>query len=417
MILSSRGWAKRLNLTEKIIWVLMLTLLSSFYIFMTYSWGRYVFLGVTLLIAVFSVAVNRMRFKATLDSFHYHFLVLIAFTFMSAAWGLTTSDPIGKGVSFAEIFLCLFIVYNYCAFRDDGVYQLLSVIKWSGYVVSIYSLIYYGVDFIKEMVESGVRISNEYANINSIGMLVALSITIQIDQLFANRKVSLSALFCIPSFYMLVATQSRKAFIMLIAGVVVSAVFRNVDSKNGVKTAVRIIMIAAVSYIVIRQVLQLPIFAGIMKRLNNLEAYFTGEGDMGASAETRRVLIEIGMKQFRNSPILGIGIGCAHIIANQSIGMDAYLHNNYVELLACGGIVGFIIFYSFHIDLFMTFLRKRVFAADEAYLTCAALMIILFSMDYGCVSVYSKADYFFFMTFFLEAKRIKENDISVLYYR
>lgn len=393
---------------DKIIWLLTLILFCSFTIFETYSWGRYVLLGVSVLIALFSIIDNSSNYRYVIGSYHYHFLALIFFTFMSSAWGMAFNDPISKGITLTEIFFCIFFVYNYYYYKEDGVYRLLSVIKWSSYLIAVYSLLFYGVDYITKMVQSGVRIENEYANINTIGMLTAVGITIQIDQIFANKRFSLSALFCIPSFYMLIATQSRKAFVMLIVGVVLSAVFRNVDSRNGVKTVIRICLITVISVVLIRQILKLPIFSAVMNRMDKLMASLTGEGDAGRSAMLRKQMVEIGLKQFKKTPLLGIGIGCSHLIVKPVIGSDTYLHNNYIELLACGGLVGLIVYYSFYLDLFYNYLSHRGFAYDEAYTTCLILMMILVVTEYGFVALFSKSTYFFFMVFFLEKARMTE---------
>ena len=50
---TSRGLFKRMSNKDKIIWLLTLILFCSFTIFETYSWGRYVLLGVSVLIALF----------------------------------------------------------------------------------------------------------------------------------------------------------------------------------------------------------------------------------------------------------------------------------------------------------------------------------------------------------------------------
>ncbi len=396
---------------DKIIWLLTLILFCSFTIFETYSWGRYVLLGVSVLIALFSIIDNSSNYRYVIGSYHYHFLALIFFTFMSSAWGMAFNDPISKGITLTEIFFCIFFVYNYYYYKEDGVYRLLSVIKWSSYLIAVYSLLFYGVDYITKMVQSGVRIENEYANINTIGMLTAVGITIQIDQIFANKRFSLSALFCIPSFYMLIATQSRKAFVMLIGGVVLSAIIRNIDSRNGLKTAVRIVLIAVLSYFLLRQILKLPIFSAILERMDKFLATITGEGEMGYSALLRKSMVEIGMRQFKKTPILGIGIGCSHLIVMPVLGLDTYLHNNFVELLACGGIVGTLIYYSFYLDIFYNYFIYRA-VRDEALGTCFIISTLLFAMDWGRVSLYSKSTYFYFMIFFIEIALLKRRSVS-----
>lgn len=407
---TSRGLVKRMSANEKLIWFLTVTLFSSFTIFEHYSWGRYVLLGDTILIAAVAAIDNKSKYRFIIGSYHFHFLAFIAFVFMSSAWGISFNDPIVKGVTLVEIFFCLFFVYNFYYYKNDGVYQLLSVIKWASYIISVYSLMFYGVDFITEMVQSGARIGNVYTNINTIGMLSAIGIVIQIDQIFATKRFVLSALFCAPSFYMLIATQSRKAFVMLIGGVVLSAIIRNIDSRNGLKTAVRIALIAVLSYFLMRQILKLPIFSAVLERMDKFLASITGEGEMGHSALIRKSMVEIGMRQFKKTPILGIGIGCSHLIVMPVLGLDTYLHNNFVELLACGGIVGTLIYYSFYLDIFYNYFTYRA-VRDEALGTCFIISTLLFAMDWGRVSLYSKSTYFYYMIFFIEIALLKRRSV------
>jgi O-antigen ligase len=399
---------KNLNTAEKLIWLLTLFLFSSFLIFETYTWGKYVVLSVTALIAILSVLSNKMTFRYMLKAYHYHLLAMIVYVFMTAAWGMSPSDAIGKGITLLEIFICMFVLYNHFAMTIEPVYQLLSIIKWGSYVISIYSLYFYGTKFISEMVQSGIRIENEYTNINSIGMLAALGIIIQIDQIFTSRKLSLATVFCVPSFYMLMATQSRKAFVMLIIGVVLSAILRNTDSQNGFKTFVRIIAIVVAAYIVISQVLKLPIFEAYLKRMEKMIASFTGEGQSDRSSTLRRTMIEIGMKQFRANPFFGNGFGSSHLVLKQAIGVDSYMHNNYIEILSCGGIVGLIIYYSAYFNITFNYLKYARYG-DEYFKICFILLLILLIIDYGSVSLFSKKTYFYMMTLFLEVEVIKNN--------
>ena len=68
---------------------------------------------------------------------------------------------------------------------------------------------------------SNLRISNEFANVNTIGLACALSCVIQINFkcLSSKKHFSPSALLMIPSVVVIAATQSRKALVFLIVGV------------------------------------------------------------------------------------------------------------------------------------------------------------------------------------------------------
>ena len=135
-------------------------------------------------------------------------------------------------------------------------------------------------------------------------------------------------------------------------------------------------------------------------------AAFTGNGTVGASFSTRQKLIELGWSIFKEHPLVGIGIGCPHVIANQVLNFDAYLHNGFVEILAGGGIIGFILYYSSYVYIFYNLFKYRNYK-DESYVLCVILALIFLFRDYAMVSMYSKITYFYFLIFFIYIQILK----------
>ncbi|MFR0963094.1 MAG: hypothetical protein ACLSGB_15815 [Dorea sp.] len=79
-------------------------------------------------------------------------------------------------------------------------------------------------------------------------------------------------------------------------------------------------------------------FKGIVDRMDGLIAMVTGKGTVDVWL-TRAEFITIEEK-FKKHPILGYGMGNS---GKQKPGCnwrkETYFHNNYVELLVCGGLV------------------------------------------------------------------------------
>lgn len=119
----------------------------------------------------------------------------------------------------------------------------------------------------------------------------------------------------------------------------------------------------------------------------------------------RQKLINLGVQIFKKNPLFGIGIGCPHIIAKQKIGYDSYLHNGFIECLAGGGIIGFIIYYFLYAYLLFKLYKNRRYK-DNLYSICLILILIFLFRDYAMVSMYSKVTYFYFMIFFFEVEMI-----------
>lgn len=391
---------------EKLMWILTVALLSSITIFSNDTWGRYVLMFATTTFFCLDLFLQRGKYRVCFHVFHVFMLTLISYTALSILWAIDIDDPITKSFTFTQIFICMWVLYNYYV-RRNSIDELLSAVKWTGYIISVYSLYYYGFSNVLSMMNSGIRLDNDYANVNIIGMSAAYSIIIQIDEFLRSKKFSLESLFCIPAFIMVIATQSRKALLILLISIAMLLIMRSYNPKKVFINIIRIAVSLIAFAIIMKYLSNFEMFTGINHRMEYLVAMFTGEGQIGASAMIRQKMIELGLEQFWQSPFFGIGIGCPHIIANQYLRFDAYLHNGFVEMLAAGGIIGFLIYYGAFIYLFYKQYRMRRIKYENSVL-CFVLLLTFFFREYAMVSVYDKDTYFYLMMFFVFINKMKE---------
>lgn len=384
---------------EKLMWILTVALLSSITIFSNDTLGRYVLMFATTTFFCLDLFLQRGKYRVCFHVFHVFMLTLISYTALSILWAIDIDDPITKSLTFTQIFICMWVLYNYYV-RKNSIDELLSAVKWTGYIISVYSLYYYGFSDVLSMMNSGIRLDNEYANVNTIGMSAAYSIIIQIDEFLRSKKISWESLFCIPAFIMVIATQSRKALLILLVSIAMLLILRNYNPRKFFINIIKIVIALFAFGIMLRYLSDFEIFAGINHRMEYLVLVFTGEGQLGASTMMRQKMIELGLEQFWQAPIFGIGIGCPHVIANQYLRFDAYLHNGFVEMLAAGGIIGFFIYYGAFAYLFLKMYKMKTIE-DNNKILCFVLLITLFFREYAMVSLYSKSTYFYFMIFFL----------------
>ena len=139
----------------------------------------------------------------------------------------------------------------------------------------------------------------------------------------------------------------------------------------------------------------------------------TGVGKTDRSATTRLALIDVGLAQFKRTPILGVGMGSGHLVAWKYLNKSFYLHNNFAEVLAGGGLVGFTIYYSIYAYIFVRFFRYRRYATLETAV-CVTLLIMALVEDYASVTYYAKETYFYLMLGFLETEKLKRDCQSSL---
>lgn len=393
------------RIQENLINICTIFLFASFFIFESYIWGRYILIGVSALVFILYVIYKGPQSKIHIGAWHFFIFLFSIVCLLTTLVAIQPSDSIGKFKFLIQILLCFTPIYTYYG-DGDKIEDLLNVIKWAGYVIAIYSIGFYGLDFVLSMLKSSVRLENSYANVNVIGQISAIAIIIQVYQLLNLKKKSIiSCLFMIPALLMILATQSRKAFVLLIIGLFSGYIMSNGSHKKTFKIIFRVFVAVFLLIIMIKMMSKLSIFAGIDERMGYLFDSLNGK-DGGNSANLRKQLVAIGWNTFLKHPILGIGIGCPHIIAFRKLSFDAYLHNNYVELLCGGGILGLFAFYLIYLYLVRSFWHLRRIDHYGKNI-CLILMVSFLILDWGKVSCYSKETYFYFMLFFLEIKQLK----------
>ena len=184
---------------------------------------------------------------------------------------------------------------------------------------------------------------------------------------------------------MVIATQSRKALLMLIIGILLDLIIHNLQNKKFITNLIKIAVIILSAVFILSFLSNFEIFDGINSRMDYLVSMFTGKGDIGASARKRNNMTELGIQIFKENPIFGIGVGCPHVVAADAINFDAYLHNGFVEMLAGGGIVGFVIYYGSYLYLILNYLKFKNFQ-DETYKICVVLLVLFLVIDYALIS-------------------------------
>ena len=396
--------SKRIEKANKVVWLLTTFSFSAITIFESYTWGKFLLAAAVILIFFIDVIIERGIYHLHIGAYHKFIAVFTIYILLSTIWGISRQDCITKFSTFVQILVFMSVIYNHY-YRFDNVESLLNVVKWSSYIISIYSIFYYGLDFIIKMTNSGTRIENSYTNINTIGMLAAIGIILQIDEIMRKHKVTPAIIFLVPSLVMVISTQSRKALLILIIGVFMVFVSKNYKKGRILRNVVSLIILITVAFFVLKNLSSIELFAGINERMDYLLALFSGSGEVGQSVMMRQKLINLGVQIFKKNPLFGIGIGCPHIIAKQKIGYDSYLHNGFIECLAGGGIIGFIIYYFLYAYLLFKLYKNRRYK-DNLYSICLILILIFLFRDYAMVSMYSKVTYFYFMIFFFEVEMI-----------
>lgn len=242
-------------------------------------------------------------------------------------------------------------------------------------------------------------------NANDLGMKLAFA---ALCSTYLLKKSSKKKLFLTAAFVLMTAitmlTGSRKAFVLLVLGVVLYNVLIDRSYKKyliGIPSAI----IALIGFYYL--VTNVPALYNVLgSRLEDLLGTLQGTSDM--STRVRMDMISVGLNLFFQQPLFGYGIGNFAIKS----GFNTYSHNNYIELLTGIGIVGFIAYYSFYLYLLFKLFRELI-KGNTQHAFPFTIVVLILIIEVGLVS-YNTNYIQILLMLSLSSLKIK-SDQSILY--
>lgn len=216
----------------------------------------------------------------------------------------------------------------------------------------------------------------------SIGAIVSFYIF-----LFEKKKIYLFPFLLF--ILILFCTGSRRGLLSMLFGMAGLFYF---NKKVNNASITKIILGVVTSSIMILFLLQLDFFSSMNDRLNSLVLGIGDESQLSESDEGRLLMINKAIKMFEEKQIFGHGAGAFKAIA----GFGIYSHNNYVELLANYGIIGFCLFYGFVFKILVKAFSKIKKNSDVFSVFILIFFVVRLISDFGNVSYYDKLLYVMF---------------------
>ena len=387
--------------------MLAILLFSAFFVLFDWTYASITILMLFLLMAGSMMVLRGGRLTLRITFFHVWMLVFGLFCFLSVIWAWDTENAVTKGKTAFSMLICYSLAFV-CYQEFDSVDALLKAVLWGGNAVMLVIFGTFGVHGILSLLEYGDRLSEQfYLNSNVVGVVCAMSMVTNVYFILKDKRICWWNLFLIPGVIVLSATGSRQALAIMTGGLVLLVFLAVIRGRSPGEIAILLaggILLAAGMLVLISR---LPAFSGIYKRMLSMVSAMTGVGKTDRSATTRLALIDVGLAQFKRTPILGVGMGSGHLVAWKYLNKYFYLHNNFAEILAGGGLVGFTIYYSIYVYIFVRYIRYRRYATLETAV-CATLLIMALIEDYASVTYYAKETYFYLMLGFLETERLKK---------
>ena len=378
------------KLIDTIIWCLTVLFIALFNIGSLLDFSRYFLVLITGVVLVLLAIRQGFVFNLKFSYYHIGVALFILFSFVSSIWARNSSNAVSSAITILEIFICCCVFYVY--YTEKGSEMFFKAIMWAGVIVAFYVIAFYGLSGLEKLVNNSEQMDkDEIDNANSIGFACSVSVIISIYY-YVEKREKLSLLASIPCIVVLAITTSRTALFETVLGVLFIFVIKFITEKRLASLA-RLFIILAIIVSLAVVIYNSKLFSLLGERIDKLfKELSTGSG-VDHSAHIRSQMIKAGWRMFLNNPIGGVGMGNASFVVLSDLGVVwGYLHNNYIEMLANGGIIGFAIYYSIYAVLFVNLLKRKAFRFSAGRLALVILITQLF-VDYGTVSYYSKSTY------------------------
>lgn len=319
----------------------------------------------------------------------YTFFVFLFsyYCLLSLSWShdIATSQERVKTV----VLLCVFssLLYDYLLTEQKEV-RYLHMVCLGGALYSIFIFFSYGLGNYISFLTGGYRIGSAFTsfNNNGVGRIMAIA-AISCFSVFLNERKMRYLVFFLLCTIAMFGAGSRTAIGGYAIGLL--AVFLLKNSRR----RYMYIFGGALTVIILLLISQIPALESVSNRINSLIAGLRGNsGESDYSTLQRMQLNDAAIAQFKETPFFGIGIGASGVLTRQIMGFDSYMHNNYVEMLCCGGIVGTAIYYLQYFIPAKKILQNFQERTDEQ--TLALVLIIMYLiMHFGTVSYFDKSVY------------------------
>ncbi len=319
---------------------------------------------------------KKIRFHWTIGTLLvFGVLIWISLYYTPASTTYTESRMYRYWTSLVLMFLIICVKPN-----TDDIIKFINAFVIAGAVLALYIYFFYGLDVLAN---SETRLQNgDFGNVNVVGLHCAFSAMLAIYLMVAQKK---SKLYCLIAFAIclpcIMFSGSRKALLTLI---ICLLAFVFLHSKN-VMLIKRILLAGLILLGIVIILNVIPAFAPIKERLLGLFDLFGGEDASVVGDKNRMLYLAGGFQAFLEKPIFGHGFCYSYHI------FGAYSHNNFVEILMCHGIVGFLIYYFVFVRMMHDCYRSRIDHRLKVFVYLVLLKMLL--EDVGSVTYYNRATF------------------------
>lgn len=341
-----------------------------------YFFAFFAFLGTTTIRLIFRI---RQTGRVVLPTITLWYGLFVLYGFASILWAY---DP---GACFhvtSRIVQCLIIQFcmaqNYSS--KTALPRCLKIIAFASVMSSIYMLSQTPLDslFRSRFGTASASLNpNMFAVIYSFGALIAYFFACHL-----HKKLAYPIAFYL--VFMVIITGSRKSTITVLLGILLLSLLTTRRRHR----LIRLLITLGVIGLLLHLIMTIPQLYEILgSRFDSMLGFLTNSEEdhsMALRLTFMRVAKEIFLEHF----FFGVGIVNFHVVLGTLMNSSTYAHNNYYELLADLGLVGFVLYYSYYVYVAVATFRRVLQGSQYAKLMLA-LIFSIFVCDFGIVSFYT----------------------------
>lgn len=339
------------------------------------------FLGITkiALIAFISVSVIDFMSKSSYKIYKLQCIVV-----PSMIYFVLRSLVKNYGFSLGSYLIAIGLYFSCVIFfqYEKSYDMMLNACIAGGYGLIFYLIYAYGgvTRFLKS-IQSSV-IENVIVQKNILAYIMAIVVLICVYRIVYEKK-NMYLLIVVLPIIVAVGTGSRRGLIAIVVSMITLIVLKDFNFKMLLN-----IMLAIILLMIGFSILHKSNLGYVTERINSLFSVFLNTDGISNSDQGRMNMINYGWNMFKENPLFGNGADAFKHLS----GFNKYSHNNFIELLANFGAIGFILFYYMYVIII-----KELFLIAKKGDTFSKFLLTYFIMrvisDYGNVSYYDRFNY------------------------
>ncbi len=319
-------------------------------------------------------------------SFYFIFMIVfIVYNYQLIRMGVSI-DPSTSMAMIRTLILNYFfgfMLFNYLVIRDD-LRRVLKLYLYAALIFTFVVAVLSGGNIFGSRLGDNINFTggDSLYNSNLIAIVAAFAylIALYIYTLEKKRRFLWSIIWLV---LIVLLTGSRKGIMMIIMETALLRFW--LYPKKRIQN---LLIFAVMGFVICLALMSIPLLYQIAgSRFEALLNVVLNREIEDASTETRLGLIRLGWSYFQQRPWTGYGLDCFRYLLSS---FETYSHNNYIEMLVSGGIIGFISYYLPNLVI----LLKILFKSKKAHGLVKVVLILFLvqqAMEFGMVTYYERA--------------------------